>query len=93
MNLLRCPVERGRAGRHVDILRQRLPTNADRKVTIVDVGGGPPAAGLEISITGNDYSEIAPIALLLASELASIDGIEDVTSNVSEARDEVIRQR
>ncbi len=74
----------------VDILRERLPTTADRKVTIVDVGGGPPAAGLEISITGNDYSEISAIAVLLASELESIEGLEDVSSDVSEAREEVI---
>lgn len=74
----------------VEILRQRLPTTEDRRITIVDVGGGPPAAGLEISITGNNYREIAPIALLLASELESIDGLEDVTSDVSDARNEVI---
>ena len=74
----------------LEILRERLPSTADRRITISDIGGGPPAAGLEISITGNSYRDIAPIALLLADELATIDGVEDVTSNVSEARDEVI---
>ena len=74
----------------LEILRERLPTSGDRRITIQDIGGGPPAAGLDISITGNNYGDIALIAQLLASELATIDGVEDVTSNVSEARDELI---
>ena len=74
----------------LEILRERLPTSGDRRITIADIGGGPPAGGLEISITGNNYGDIALIAQLLASELESIDGVEDVTSNVSEARDELI---
>ena len=74
----------------LEILRERLPTSGDRRITIADIGGGPPASGLEISITGNNYGDIALIAQLLASELETIDGVEDVTSNVSEARDELI---
>ena len=71
-------------------MRERLPSSGDRRITIADIGGGPPAGGLEISITGNNYGDIALIAQLLASELETIDGVEDVTSNVSEARDELI---
>ncbi len=74
----------------LEILRERLPSSGDRRITIADIGGGPPAGGLDISITGNNYGDIALIAQLLASELATIDGVEDVTSNVSEARDELI---
>ena len=74
----------------LEILRERLPTSGDRRITIADIGGGPPTGGLEISITGNNYGDIALIAQLLASELETIDGVEDVTSNVSEARDELI---
>ena len=73
-----------------DILRRRLPTTEERRITIADVGGGPPAAGLEIRITGSNYDEIASLANALAADLATIDGIEDVSSDVSEARDEVI---
>ncbi len=71
-------------------LRKNIPSSSDRRITIQDIGGGPPAAGLDISITGNNYGDIALIAQLLASELETIDGVEDVTSNVSEARDELI---
>ena len=71
-------------------LRKNIPSSSDRRITIQDIGGGPPASGLEISITGNNYGDIALIAQLLASELETIDGVEDVTSNVSEARDELI---
>ena len=74
----------------LEILRERLPSSGDRRITIADIGGGPPAGGLDISITGNNYGDIALIAQLLASELETIDGVEDVTSNVSEARDELI---
>jgi HAE1 family hydrophobic/amphiphilic exporter-1 len=74
----------------IQLLRERLPSSEERRITIDDIGGGPPAAGLEISITGSDYRDIAPIALLLASELETIDGIEDISSDVNEARDEVI---
>ena len=71
-------------------LRENIPSSSDRRITIQDIGGGPPAGGLDISITGNNYGDIALIAQLLASELETIDGVEDVTSNVSEARDELI---
>ena len=74
----------------IAILRENIPSSSDRRITIQDIGGGPPAAGLDISITGNNYGDIALIAQLLASELETIDGVEDVTSNVSEARDELI---
>ena len=71
-------------------LRENLPSTDDRRINIRDIGGGPPAAGLAISITGRNYRDILAVALALEAELATIDGIEDVTSDVSEARDEVI---
>ena len=71
-------------------LRNRLEGVEGRTINITEVSNGPPTAGLEISVTGNDYEDISSVTLDLMSELETIAGVENVTSNVSEARDEIV---
>ncbi len=71
-------------------LRSELEGVEGRTVNIAEVANGPPSAGLEVTITGSDYQDISAIALELMDELATLDGIANVTSDVSEARDEVV---
>ena len=69
--------------------RSELEGRDGRTVNIQEVNNGPPSAGLEVIITGSDYQDISTVALELLGELETLDGIANVTSDVSEARDEI----
>ena len=71
-------------------LRDRLEGVEGRTINITEVTNGPPTAGLDIRITGNDYGDISSVTLELMGELETLEGVENVTSNVSEARDEIL---
>ena len=70
--------------------RDALEGVEGRSINITEVSNGPPSAGLEVSVTGNDYSDISSVTLQLMSSLETVEGVENVTSNVSEARDEIV---
>ncbi|MCH8205430.1 MAG: efflux RND transporter permease subunit [Chloroflexi bacterium] len=74
----------------VETLRATLAGDRGRTVTVTELGGGPPTAGLEVSITGNDYQAISIVASGLAADFSRIDGIVNVSSDVTEARDEIV---
>ena len=74
----------------VDSWRNELEGREGRTVNIMELANGPPSAGLEVTITGNDYQHISSVALELMDKLSTLDGIANVTSNVSEARDEIM---
>ena len=71
-------------------LRDELSGSPGRKVTITELGNGPPVSGLEVSVTGSDYQGISEVAERLADRFSQIDGIVNVSSNVAESRDEVV---
>ena len=71
-------------------LRDRLEGVEGRTINITEVSNGPPTAGLDIRVTGNDYGDISSVTLDLMGELETLEGVENVTSNVSEARDEIV---
>ena len=70
--------------------RDALEGVEGRTINITEVSNGPPTAGLEVSVTGNDYADISAVTLELMAELETVAGVENVTSNVSEARDEIV---
>ncbi len=70
-------------------LREEMSGVDGRRIDITEVSQGPPQAGLEISVTGSDYADISAAARELLQELESVDGIENLTSDISEARDEI----
>ena len=74
----------------ISILRERLEGVEGRTINIAEVSNGPPTAGLAINVTGNDYEDISSVTVELMGELETVDGVENVTSNVSEARDEIV---
>ncbi len=74
----------------VDDLRDSLGGVEGRKVNVTEIQGGPPQAGLDVVITGANYSDISTVAVQLTDELTRVSGIENITSDVSEARDEII---
>ena len=72
-------------------LRDRLGGDVEgRKVNITEVADGPPAGGVEISVTGANYADITSVSRQLVAELETIDDVVNVTSDVTEARDEII---
>ncbi len=71
-------------------LRDALEGVEGRTVNITEVSNGPPTAGLDIRVTGSNYEDISSVTLELTGELETIEGVENVTSNVSEARDEIV---
>ena len=71
-------------------LRDSLGGVEGRKVSISEVVDGPPSAGLDVRITGANYADIASVTRQLVADLETIDGVVNVTSNVTEARDEII---
>ena len=71
-------------------LRQELGGVPGRTVNITEVVEGPPQGGLEIRVTGNNYDDIASATEELVAELGTIDGVVNVSSDISEARDEIV---
>ena len=72
-------------------LRARLAGGEGRTVSITEIdAGGPPESGLEMSIAGDDYAAVSAVADRLVEEVRQIPGIVNVSSDVAEARDEIV---
>ena len=72
-----------------DQIRAKIPGNDDLTVTVTELSGGPPEDPLEITVTGNNFTDLSAVTRELVSRLREIDGVINVDSDVSEARDEV----
>ena len=70
-------------------LREELGGADGRRVAVNEVSDGPPAAGVDVRITGSDYADISDVALRLTRELRTLESVANVVSDVSEARDEI----
>ena len=70
------------------VLRERLQSPG-RQLQITELADGPPTAGVEISIAGPNYQDIAQVSNELVSSLSSMDGVVNLTSDVTQARQEV----
>lgn len=74
-----------------ETLRAQFDGNSEQTITVTEIdAGGPPTSGLEVSIAGSDYAAISDVARRLVDEFSSIDGIVNVSSDVTEARDELL---
>ncbi len=73
-----------------EMVRRRLPEPGEGVRYFLDeVTDGPPAEGLEIRVIGPNYSDITVAARELEERLSRIEGIVNLDSNVTSARDEV----
>ena len=70
------------------VLRERLQSPG-RQLQVTELADGPPTAGVEISIAGPNYQDIAQVSNELVSSLSSMDGVVNLTSDVTQARQEV----
>ena len=71
-------------------LREELGGADGRRIAVNEVSQGPPAAGLDVRITGSDYADISDVATRLAREMQTLESVANVVSDVSEARDEIV---
>ena len=71
-------------------VRAELSGVEGRLINVTEIQQGPPQAGLDVVITGSNYDDIASVAMQLTDSLRELDDVENVVSDVSEARDEVI---
>ena len=70
------------------VLREEL-AGPDRIVRVSEIADGPPSAGVEISVTGPNYGDIAAVTRELSLAIGDIDGIVNLETNVAQARPEV----
>ena len=70
------------------VLRERLQ-KPGRQLQITELADGPPTSGVEISIAGPNYQDIAQVSDELVSSLSSMEGVVNLTSDVTQARQEV----
>jgi len=69
------------------VLRERLQ-KPGRQLQITELADGPPTSGVEISIAGPNYQDIVQVSDELVSSLSSMDGVVNLTSDVTQARQE-----
>ena len=74
----------------VEDLRMELEGDARRTINVTEIGNGPPTSDLEVRVTGADYAAVSAVARRLAAGIGDIDGIVNVSSDVTEARDEIV---
>ncbi len=73
-----------------DELRELLPEIEGAKISVTPLTEGPPTDALEIVVTGSDFNAISEVSKELESRLDSLESVENVTSDVSEGREEVV---
>ncbi len=69
------------------ILREELDTGG-RVIRIREVASGPPTSGLDVRITGPNYSDIVAVSQELTDSIGEVEGVINIESNVAQARDE-----
>ena len=74
-----------------ELTRAAIPDLGDDVTLVVSAeAGGPPEGGLEMTITGPDFNDIAAVSRALEARLSRIDGIANLTNSVSDGQDEVV---
>ena len=80
-------LERGAPEDIDQILREELDKDG-RTLRIQEVVDGPPVGGVEISVTGSDYGDIAIVAQELTDSINTLEEVINLESDVAQARDE-----
>ena len=71
-----------------ETLREDLE-EPERLTRITELADGPPVGGVEISVSGPNYEDITAVSDELMTSLATLEGIVNLESNVTQSRDEV----
>jgi HAE1 family hydrophobic/amphiphilic exporter-1 len=73
-----------------DQLRAEMPTTPGATVTVAELSNGPPTDNLELRVVGSNFTAVAATARELVAGLKEVDGVINLSSDVSDARDEVV---
>ena len=74
-----------------DIVREALPDRGeDVTLTVSGISGGPAQGGLDVRVIGPDFNEITDVSRRLEERFNQLDGIVNLSSTVSEGKDEVV---
>ncbi|MFQ6026812.1 MAG: efflux RND transporter permease subunit, partial [Dehalococcoidia bacterium] len=75
----------------VQQVRDELPNSEDVSITVTGMRiDSPPESDLEINISGKDIAVLSGLAQALERDLKNVEGILNVDSDLTEARDEVL---
>ena len=72
-----------------DQLRADLPNKDDVEIQLFVDGAGPPQAGIEIAVTGNDYGQVREVSQRLVDRIKPLDGVVNLKTNLSDTKEEV----
>ena len=70
-------------------LRAELPQKDEVEVQLFVDSAGPPQAGIEIAITGNNYSSVRQVSQGLVDRIDSVDGVVNLQTNLSDSSEEL----
>ncbi len=70
-------------------LRQALPDRENVNIQVFVESGGPPQAGIEITATGADFTQVQAAANSLVDRISPLDGVVNLKTNVSDRREEL----
>ena len=75
-----------------DDIAGRLRTELDDagwRLSVSEISDGLPSSGVDVNVTGPNYADISKVAQQLTAALSELDGVENVRSNLTQARDEI----
>ena len=70
-------------------LRGELPQKDDVEVQLFVDSAGPPQAGIEITVTGSDFSRVRRAAHDLVDRIRPLDGVVNLKTNLSDESEEL----
>ena len=70
-------------------LRAELPQKDDVEVQLFVDSAGPPQAGIEIAVTGSDFSRVRRAAQDLVDRIRPLDGVVNLKTNLSDESEEL----
>ena len=72
-----------------DQLREALPDKENVDIQIFVDEAGPPQSGIEIAVTGSNFTEVQGAANTLVERIAPLDGVVNLKTNVSDSMEEL----
>ncbi len=72
-----------------DELRQALPDKENVGIQVFVDSAGPPQAGIEIAVTGSDFTQVQSAAASLVERMTPIEGVVNLKTNVSDSKEEL----
>ena len=73
-----------------DTIKELLPDTEETTISVKALSNGPPSDNLEVIVTGGNYSAISSVTNRLEAAFSAVEGVANVRSDVSEAREELV---